>query len=38
LNPELLPLILPAGYSLRTTVSTTQTASGINVTVNGGDF
>lgn len=38
LNPELLPLILPAGYSLRTTVSTTQTSSGINVTVNGGDF
>ena len=37
-NPDLLPIILPAGYSLRTTVSTTQTSSGINVTAIGGDF
>lgn len=38
LNPELLPIILPAGYSLRTTVSTTQTGAGINTTAIGGDF
>lgn len=37
-NPDILPIILPAGYSLRTTVSTTQTSSGINTTAIGGDF
>ena len=38
LNPELLPILLPAGFSLRASVSTTQTSSGINVTAIGGDF
>lgn len=38
MNPELLPLQLPPGYSLRATVSTTQTSSGINVTATGGDY
>lgn len=38
LNPEMLPLILPAGFSLRATVSTTQTSSGIQITAVGGDF
>jgi hypothetical protein len=38
MNPEMLPLQLPAGYSLRATVSTTQTSSGINVTATGGDY
>ena len=37
-NPDLLPIILPAGYSLRASVSTTQTSTGINVTAFGGDF
>jgi hypothetical protein len=38
LNPEILPILLPAGFSLRATVSTTQTSAGINVTAIGGDF
>lgn len=38
LNPEMLPILLPPGYSLRASVSTTQTSSGINVTAIGGDF
>lgn len=38
MNPEMLPLQLPAGYSLRATVSTTQTSSGINITATGGDY
>jgi hypothetical protein len=37
-NPELLPIILPDGYSLRATVNDTQTGSGINVVAFGGDF
>lgn len=37
-NPELFPIILPAGYSLRASVSTTQTSTGINITAIGGDF
>ena len=37
-NPELFPIILPAGYSLRATVNDTQTGSGINVVAFGGDF
>lgn len=36
-NPELLPLILPAGWSLRTTVSVTQT-NAIQTTARGGSF
>lgn len=35
-NANLMPLILPTGYSLRATVTVTQT--GIRVTANGGDF
>jgi hypothetical protein len=38
LNPEMLPLLLPAGYALCATVSTTQSSAGINVIANGGDF
>jgi hypothetical protein len=38
LTPDLLPIILPAGYSLRTSVSVTQTSPGITVTAIGGDF
>ena len=37
-NADLLPIILPAGYSLRATVNDTQTSSGVNVTAFGGDF
>ncbi len=37
-NPELLPIILPTGYSLRVAVSAVQTSGGINVTACGGDF
>ena len=37
-NPELFPIILPDGYSLRATVNDTQTGSGINVVAFGGDF
>lgn len=36
-NPEFMPVILPAGYSLRTTVSVTQTG-GIITTARGGSF
>lgn len=35
-NANLMPLILPTGYSLRAAVTVTQT--GIRVTANGGDF
>ena len=35
-NSNLMPLILPTGYSLRATVSVTQT--GVRVTAQGGDF
>ena len=35
-NANLMPLILPTGYSLRATVSVTQT--GVRVTAQGGDF
>jgi hypothetical protein len=38
LQPQRMPLILPAGWSLRATVNDTQTSSGINVTAFGGDF
>jgi hypothetical protein len=38
LNPELLPIILPPGYSLRANISVTQTGSGINISGNSGDF
>jgi hypothetical protein len=36
INPELLPLVLPTGYSLRAAVNDTQT--GVNVLARGGDF
>ena len=35
-NANIMPLILPTGYSLRATVSVTQT--GVRVTAQGGDF
>lgn len=35
-NANLMPLILPTGYSLRAAVSVTQT--GVRVTAQGGDF
>lgn len=35
-NSNIMPLILPTGYSLRATVSVTQT--GVRVTAQGGDF
>ena len=35
-NPNILPINLPTGYSLRATVSVTQT--GIRVTAQGGDY
>ena len=35
-NSNLMPLILPTGYSLRATVTVTQT--GVRVTAQGGDF
>lgn len=35
-NSNLMPLILPTGYSLRAAVSVTQT--GVRVTAQGGDF
>lgn len=35
-NANIMPLILPTGYSLRATVSVTQT--GVRVTAMGGDF
>lgn len=35
-NSNLMPLIIPTGYSLRATVTVTQT--GVRVTANGGDF
>jgi hypothetical protein len=38
LTPDLLPIILPAGFSLRTSVSVSQTSPGITVTAIGGDF
>lgn len=38
LTPDLLPIILPAGFSLRTSVSVTQTSPGITITAIGGDF
>lgn len=38
LQPQLLPLYLPAGWTLRASVNDTQTSSGINVTAFGGDF
>ena len=37
-TPEIMPIILPAGYSLRATVNDTQTGSGVNVACFGGDF
>lgn len=37
-NSEIMPIILPPAYSLRISVNDTQTASGINCTVFGGDF
>lgn len=37
-NPSFMPLWLPAGWSLRATVNDTQTASGVNIFANGGDF
>lgn len=37
-NPELFPLILPAGHQLRCTVNDTQTSSGLDFTAFGGDF
>jgi hypothetical protein len=38
LQPQRMPLILPAGWSVRASVNDTQTSSGINVTAFGGDF
>jgi hypothetical protein len=35
-NPTILPINLPTGYSLRATVSVTQT--GVRVTASGGDY
>ena len=35
-NANVMPLVLPTGYSLRATTSVTQT--GVRVTANGGDF
>jgi hypothetical protein len=38
-NPEILPILLPTGYSLRVAVSAAQTGgNGIRVTASGGDF
>lgn len=37
-NPEILPIILPAGYSIRTAISVAQTSGGINTTAKGGKF
>lgn len=37
-NPELLPILLPIGYSLRATLSTAQTTDGVMITAIGGDF
>jgi len=38
LNPEILPIILPPGWALCSTVSTTQTSTGISSTARGGVF
>lgn len=38
INRDILPYQLPAGYHIRATVSTTQTASGIAVICRGADF
>ena len=38
INVDFLPLIVPAGWSLRATVNATQTSNGIGVTVFAGDF
>ena len=35
-NANVMPLVLPTGYSLRATTTVTQT--GVRVTANGGDF
>ncbi len=37
-NPQNLPIFIPAGWVLRATVNDTQTSSGINVFAFGGDF
>ena len=37
-NPELFPILLPTGYSLRAALSTAQTTDGIMITAIGGDF
>ena len=37
-NTAIMPLWVPAGWSLRATVNDTQTSSGINIFANGGDF
>ena len=37
-NPELFPILLPNGYSLRAALSTAQTTDGIMITAIGGDF
>lgn len=37
-NPEILPILLPSGYSLRAAVSVAQTSGGINITAKGGDL
>jgi hypothetical protein len=37
-NPELFPILLPTGYSLRATLSTAQTNDGVMITAIGGDF
>jgi hypothetical protein len=37
-QPQRMPLILPAGWSLRASVNDTQTSSGVNVVAVGGDF
>ena len=37
-NPELFPILLPTGHSLRATLSTAQTNDGVMITAIGGDF
>jgi len=38
INSDVLPLIIPSGYSLRATINDTQTSSGVNIIARGGDF
>ena len=37
-SPSFMPLWLPSGWSVRATVNDTQTSSGVNIFMNGGDY